>query len=51
MAKVKVTEWKWRCERCGHEWIPRDWQKLPTACPDCKNPYWATPRKFPKKPA
>ncbi len=37
------------CERCGHEWIPRDAlgdeQVMPTICPKCKSPYWNKPRK------
>src|SRR5689334_13084879 len=24
MAKVKMTVWGWKCERCDHEWIPRE---------------------------
>lgn len=46
----------YRCERCGHEWVPRgprkenvlrgshgDEQK-PALCPNCKSPYWQTPK-------
>src|SRR5262245_57570541 len=33
-----------RCERCGHEWIPRgENDQEPKVCPKCKNPYWNTP--------
>lgn len=49
----KVTVYK--CERCEHEWIPRDAlsekvpgdpKGLPKVCPNpkCKSPYWAKPR-------
>src|SRR6266508_1459775 len=34
----------WRCERCGHEWIPRE-DGEPAVCPKCKNPYWNRARK------
>ncbi len=47
VEKRKVTVYL--CERCGHEWIPRDAladeQTLPTICPSCKSPYWNKPRK------
>lgn len=45
------------CERCGHEWIPREpfaepsAEDLPKVCPKCKSPYWNTPRTFPKPAA
>jgi predicted Zn-ribbon and HTH transcriptional regulator len=43
MAKIRMTVWGYRCERCGHEWIPRG--KLePKICPKCKTPYWDRPR-------
>lgn len=37
----------YRCERCGHEWIPRDADNGsgPRTCPKCKSPYWDRPRK------
>jgi hypothetical protein len=34
-----------RCERCSHEWIPRDAAQEPAVCPKCKSPYWDRPRK------
>jgi len=34
-----------RCERCNHEWIPRDVEQEPAVCPKCKSPYWNRPRK------
>ncbi|MFZ0514314.1 MAG: hypothetical protein WAM14_22110 [Candidatus Nitrosopolaris sp.] len=43
MAKVMLEGYK--CERCGHTWIPRATTKqLPTICPRCKSPYWNRPR-------
>lgn len=40
----------YQCDRCGHEWIPRnaldrDTDDLPTVCPKCKSPYWNRPRQ------
>lgn len=41
---ARVTLAGFRCERCNHEWRPRDKAKDPTVCPKCKSPYWNTPR-------
>ncbi len=41
-----ITRRAYRCERCTHEWIPRDYtSELPKVCPKCKSAYWNTPRK------
>ena len=45
MAKVELRVWGYRCERCGHEWQPRDKEEEPRVCPSCKSPYWNRPRK------
>jgi predicted Zn-ribbon and HTH transcriptional regulator len=45
MAKIKMTVWGWKCERCGNEWLPRDAEQEPKFCPACKSPYWNKPRK------
>ena len=45
MARVPITVMGYRCERCSHEWIPKDAQKEPSVCPKCKSPYWNRPRK------
>jgi predicted Zn-ribbon and HTH transcriptional regulator len=45
MAKVTLTVEGYRCERCGHEWVPRDKEQDPTVCPKCKSPYWNKPRR------
>jgi len=43
MAKVKLVGY--RCDRCEHEWLPREKSTDPKVCPKCKSPYWNTPRK------
>ena len=45
MGKVPITVMGYRCERCGHEWVPRDFDAEPKVCPKCKSPYWNRPRK------
>jgi hypothetical protein len=45
MAKVPITVMGYRCERCSHEWVPRDFDAEPRVCPKCKSPYWNTARK------
>ena len=44
MAKVKLSVWGFRCERCRHEWVPRTGTP-PRVCPKCKSPYWDKPKK------
>ena len=52
MPKVKMTVWGYRCERCGHEWLPtKQGQPEPKVCPKCKSPYWDTPRRNAKEQA
>ncbi len=43
MPKVPITVMGYRCERCGHEWVPR-MDSEPRVCAKCKSPYWNTPR-------
>ena len=45
MARIPITVMGYRCERCEHEWIPRDFGQDPAVCPKCKSPYWNRPRK------
>ena len=45
MPRVPITVMGYRCERCSHEWIPRDTTQDPAVCPKCKSPYWDRPRK------
>jgi DNA-directed RNA polymerase subunit RPC12/RpoP len=45
MVKIPITVMGYRCERCSHEWVPKDPEKEPSVCPKCKSPYWNRPRK------
>jgi DNA-directed RNA polymerase subunit RPC12/RpoP len=45
MARVPITVMGYRCERCNGEWVPKDAEREPVACPRCKSPYWNRPRK------
>ena len=46
MARVPITVMGYKCERCGHEWIPRNGQQGdPRVCPKCHSPYWNSPRR------
>lgn len=49
MAKIQLDGYK--CERCDHEWVPRDKTEKPTICPKCKSPYWDKPRKVDSREA
>jgi len=40
---AKITLKGYRCERCGHEWVPRN-DENPRVCPKCKSPYWDKPK-------
>jgi ssDNA-binding Zn-finger/Zn-ribbon topoisomerase 1 len=54
MSMSKVQLWGYRCERCGHEWLPRKQEKGqpdPRVCPKCKSPYWNTPKREQRMPA
>jgi hypothetical protein len=46
MARVPITVMGFRCERCGHEWVPRGGiEDEPRICPKCKSAYWNRPKK------
>ncbi len=45
LVMPKVQIWGFRCERCKHEWVPRDKEQEPRVCPKCKSPYWDRPRQ------
>jgi hypothetical protein len=46
MARVPITVLGFRCERCGHEWIPRGAaDEGPPTCPKCRSPYWNRPKR------
>jgi hypothetical protein len=51
MSKVQILVWGYRCERCKHEWVPREKSQEPRVCPKCKSPYWNRPRKARKRKA
>ena len=50
---IQKTINAFKCQRCGHEWIPRvsmeelEWKVkgTPIICPKCKTPYWKTKPK------
>lgn len=44
MPRVKLSVGGFKCERCGHKWIPRR-KEEPKVCPLCKSPYWDKPRR------
>lgn len=45
MARVPITVMGFRCERCGHEWIPRGGgEQEPRVCPKCRSPWWDRPK-------
>jgi len=44
VEKVEIVLKGYRCERCGHEWVPRG-NEIPRVCPKCKSPYWDKPKK------
>ncbi len=44
MPEVKVAAYK--CERCGHIWVPKT-DRRPIICPKCKSPYWDRARLKP----
>ena len=46
MGRIPITVMGYRCERCTHEWIPKNFNNgAPKVCPACKSPYWNTPKK------
>ena len=44
MAEILIKKKGFKCERCEHEWIPRN-EEIPIICPKCKSPYWNKPKK------
>ncbi len=45
MAEIIIKTKGFKCERCDHEWVPRNKTERPIICPSCKSPYWNRPRK------
>jgi hypothetical protein len=48
MARVPITIMGFRCDRCGHEWIPRGADDEPRVCPSCHSALWNQPEKKPR---
>ena len=44
MGEMKIEVTAYSCDRCEHQWLPREEDK-PIICPKCKSPYWNIPRK------
>ena len=40
MKSYEVLIKGYKCNRCGNEWAPKNWDKIPGTCPKCKSPYW-----------
>ena len=43
MAIITLKVKGLRCDRCKHEWLPRNGvqaEELPKQCPACHSPYW-----------
>tara|TARA_Y100000310_G_scaffold284286_1_gene306973 strand:+ start:153 stop:299 length:147 start_codon:yes stop_codon:yes gene_type:complete len=45
MAEIEIKIKGYQCERCKHEWVPRNKEETPIICPRCKSPYWNKPRQ------
>lgn len=39
MSEIMLEIKGYKCERCGHRWVPRR-KEYPRVCPRCKSPYW-----------
>jgi predicted Zn-ribbon and HTH transcriptional regulator len=49
MARVPITVMGFRCDRCGHEWMPRGGtDEEPRVCPSCHSALWNQPEKKPR---
>ena len=46
MARVPITVMGFRCDRCGHEWVPRrGTDEDPRVCPSFHSALWNQPEK------
>lgn len=45
MSRVPITVIGYRCDRCAHEWLPRNGATEPLTCPKCKSASWNRPKK------
>jgi hypothetical protein len=48
MPEIEIKVKGFKCERCGHVWIPRSRKIIPVTCPNpnCKSPYWDRPHIY-----
>ena len=44
MPRVKVEVEGFQCSRCGHKWIPRLKNEIPSNCPTCQTRKWDWPK-------
>lgn len=40
MARVPITVMGYRCDKCGHEWLPKKSESKPRVCPKCHSAWW-----------
>ena len=46
MDMLTITQYGYKCLRCGHQWVPRK-KDYPRICPKCKTPYWDKEKRKP----
>jgi len=46
---IEKTIKMFRCNRCNHEWHPRNIKEPPAKCPKCQSAYWNRKRRKPVK--
>jgi hypothetical protein len=42
---IPIVVLGYRCERCGHQWKPRNSDEPPLVCPWCKTHCWDQPKR------
>jgi predicted Zn-ribbon and HTH transcriptional regulator len=45
VSMAEITLKGYKCERCGHVWVPREHER-PRVCPKCKSAYWDKARRI-----
>ncbi len=45
MGRVPITVMGYKCEQCGHEWLPQGENQEPKVCPKCNSIYWDIAKK------
>ena len=43
LGRIRVSAF--RCEQCGHIWLPRNKAERPGLCPKCKSLRWDKPKR------